>query len=68
MKEVVRVKYQDGDEFYFKKHDAKDVVVIKDAVSNDDTLEAETEEDLEELRKLEKLEKDDKNNSSNNDI
>lgn len=68
LKEVVRVKYQDGDEFYFKKHDAKDVVVIKDADSNDDTLEAETEEDLEELRKLEKLEKDDKKNSSNSDI
>jgi len=68
LKEVVRVRYQDGDEFYFKKHDAKDIVVIKDAVTNDDTLEAETEEDLEELRKLEKLEKDDKKNSSNSDI
>lgn len=64
LKEVVRVKYQDGDEFYFKKHDAKDIVVIKDADVNYDSLEAETEEDLEELRKLEKLEKDDKKNSS----
>ena len=68
MKEVVRVKYQDGDEYYFKKHDAKDVVVIKDAENSSDDLEVDSEEDLAELRKLEKLEKDDKKNSSNEDI
>lgn len=68
MKEVVRVKYQDGDEYYFKKHDAKDVVVIKDAETSSDDLEVVSEEDLAELRKLEKLEKDDKKNSSQDDI
>lgn len=68
LKEVVRVKYHDGDEYYFKKHDVKDIVVIKDAVVDEDTLEVESEEDLAELRKLEKLDKDDKNNSSQNDI
>ena len=68
MKEVVRVKYQDGDEYYFKKHEAKDVVVIKDAEINSDDLEVDSEEDLAELRKREKLEKDDKKNSSQDDI
>ena len=68
MKEVVRVKYQDGDEYYFKKHEAKDVVVIKDAEINSDDLEVDSEEDLAELRKLEKLEKDDKKNLSQDDI
>ena len=32
LKEVIRVKYQDGEDVYFKKHEAKEVVVIKDAV------------------------------------
>ena len=68
MKEVVRVKYQDGDEYYFKKHEAKDVVVIKDAEINSDDLEVDSEEDLAELRKLEKLEKDDKKSPSQDDI
>ena len=66
LKEVVRVKYQDGDEVYFKKHDAKDIVVIKDAIADADSdLSGASAEDLKELEKLEKLERDDKNNSSN---
>jgi len=68
LKEVIRVKYQDGDEYYFKKHEAKDVVVIKDAVVEDDKLDVENEEDLKELEKLEKLENDDKKNISQDDI
>ncbi len=68
LKEVIRVKYQDGEEFYFKKHDAKDVVVIKDAVVDEDKLDVENAEDLEELRKLEKMERDDKKNTTQDDI
>ena len=68
LKEVIRVKYQDGDEFYFKKHEAKDVVVIKDAVVDDDRFDVENEEDLKELQKLEKLEDDDKRNTTQDDI
>ena len=68
LKEVIRVKYQDGDEFYFKKHEAKDVVVIKDAVVEDDKLDVENEEDLRELQKLEKLDDDDKKNTTQDDI
>lgn len=68
LKEVIRVKYQDGDEFYFKKHEAKDVVVIKDAVVDEDKLDVENEEDLKELQELEKLENDDKKNTTQDDI
>ena len=68
LKEVVRVKYQDGEDVYFKKHEAKDVVVIKDVDRDDDRIVADNEADLEELRKLEKLERTDKNNTSNDDI
>ena len=68
LKEVVRVKYQDGEDVYFKKHEAKDVVVIKDVDHDDDRLIAENDADLEELRKLEKLERADKNNTSQDDI
>ena len=68
LKEVIRVKYQDGDEFYFKKHEAKDVVVIKDAVVDEDSIDVDNAEDLEELKMLEKLERDDKKNSAQDDI
>ena len=35
LKEVVRVKYKDGEDFFFRKYDAKDIVVIKDAAEDD---------------------------------
>ena len=68
LKEVVRVKYQDGEDVYFKKHEAKDVVVIKDVERDDDRLVADNDADLEELKNLEKLERADKNNTSHDDI
>lgn len=63
LKEVVRVKFEDGEDSFFRKYDAKDVVVIKDVVVDDDRIEADSEEDLEELRKLEKLEKNEAKNT-----
>ena len=68
LKEVIRVKYQDGDDVYFKKHEAKEVVVIKDAVVDDEKLDVDSAEDLEELRKLERMERDDKKNTTQDDI
>ena len=55
LKEVVRVKYLDGEEAYFKKHNAADITVIKDA-KVDNRIVAENEEDLKELEDLEKYE------------
>ena len=63
LKEVLRVKYKDGDEFYFKKHPVSEVVVIKDVTVDDDKLDVENEEDLKELEQLEKLEKEDAKNN-----
>ena len=62
------VKTEDGEDTFFKKYNAKDVVVIKDAVVDDDKLEVDNEEDLEELKELENLEKADKKNTVQDDI
>lgn len=69
LKEVLRVKYKDGeDNTYFKKHSVNDVVVIEDAKVDDEKLDVENEEDLKELEKLEKLEKVDEKNKANEQI
>ena len=47
LKEKVRVKLKDGEGFYYKKYDAKDIKIIKDVVTKE-----EIDED-EELKKLE---------------
>ena len=50
LKERVRIKFKDKEEgFYFKRYDAKDVTVIKDAASKKEENELEDEE----LKKLE---------------
>ena len=45
LKEVIRVKFEDGEDSFYRKYDAKDVIVIKDVVVDDDKIEAESEED-----------------------
>ncbi len=62
LKEILRVKYKDGDEVYFKKHELKDVVVIK-ATENITDMSLESDENIKELEELEKLDKIDINNS-----
>lgn len=57
LKEVLRIKYQDGDETYFKKHDLNDVVVIKDATIDNEDMDSLSDEERKELEKLENLEK-----------
>lgn len=64
LKEIVRVKFQENGETFFKKYNAKDIVVLKDAQSNDDKFDVENEEDLKELEKMEKL--DEQENKNNN--
>jgi len=65
LKEKIKVKFKDADEIFYKKYDAKDVVVIKDA-EDKDSFETENAEDLEELKKLEKLDKIENENQENN--
>ncbi len=67
LKETVRVKYKDGDEVYFKKHQLNDVVVIK-ASENNEEIVTDSEEDLKELQKLENLDKLDSKNNPEGDI
>lgn len=63
LKEVLRVKYKDGDEYYYKKHPVDEVLVIKDVNSNEVKIDVENEEDLKKLEQLEQLDKDDENNN-----
>ena len=59
LKEKVRVKIKDGDGYFYKKYDVKDIEVIKDVeVEKMDEEEIEHQKELEELEKLEKLEKE----------
>lgn len=59
LKERVRVKIKDSEEGYFyKRYDAKDIKVIKDAIAEDmDEEELEHKKELEELEQLEKQDK-----------
>ena len=63
LKEKLKVKFRDGDEFFYKKYDAKDVKIIKNG-ANSEKIDPEEAEHYKELKELEKLEKmDTKNNS-----
>lgn len=63
LKEIIKVKFKDEDEIFFKKYEAKDVKVIKDVEKEEDKLDVDNPEDLKELQELEKLEEmDTKNN------
>lgn len=48
LKEKIRVKLRDGEGFYYKKYDAKDIKIIKDIETKEEELNEE-----EELKKLE---------------
>ena len=50
LKERIKVKFKDGDGFFYKKYDAKDIKVIKDVV--------EQEEEVNEEEELKKIEQD----------
>ena len=65
LKEQVKVKFKDGDEYFYKKYDAKDVEIIKN-VSNH-KVDPEEAEHMKELKELEKLEKMDSKNNNNSD-
>ncbi len=66
LKEVLKVKIKDGDDYTYKKFDAKDVKVIKDS-KNNNVIDEEEKQNLKELQELEKLEKIDQKNKSNDD-
>ena len=61
LKEVVRVKFKNGDIFNYKKYNVNDIKVIKDVTKEQaNTEEKEYQEELKELEKLEEIEKNQK--------
>ena len=65
LKEIVKVKLKDdNDETYYKKYNASDLKIIKNADS--EVIDDEEKENMAELQKLEDLEKQDK--QTNDDI
>lgn len=63
LKEIVKVKFKDGDETFFKKYNANDIKIIKNIEKEQDNINKEELEDLAELEKLEELDKKEKQNS-----
>ena len=63
LKEIVKVKLKDGDGYFYKRYDAKDIKVIKDVAKEiEDEEELKNKKELEELEKLEKLDTKNSNN------
>ena len=50
LKEIVKVKFKDGDENFFKKYNAKDIKIIKNIEKEQEGI---SKEDMEELKKME---------------
>ena len=58
LKEIIKVKFKEDDETFFKKYNMKDVKIIKNVEKEIEENDEETsEEDLNELKKLEELDK-----------
>ncbi len=66
LKEIVRVKFKDEDDTFYKKYPASEIQIIKSA--DEDTMDEEEKENLKELQELEKLEIQDKANTKDEDI
>ena len=63
LKEKIRVKFRDGDGYFYKKYSASDVKIIKNVESKN--IDPEEKEHSKELEELEKLEEKDRNEQSN---
>ena len=64
LKEIIKVKFKDGEDTFFKKYEAKDIKIIKNIGKKQEELEVENPEDLKELQELEKLEQLDQKNKN----
>ena len=59
LKEIVKVKFKDGEETFFKKYNSKDIKIIKNIEKKQEEI---SKEDLAELKKMEDLDRKDKKN------
>lgn len=57
LKEIIKVRFKEEDETFFKKYNMKDVKIIKNVEKEIEENEETSEEDLNELKKLEELDK-----------
>ena len=60
LKEKIKVKFKDGEGYFYKKYDNKDIKIIKDVAR--ENIDKEEIEHKKELEELEELEKEDKKN------
>ena len=67
LKEQLKIKFKDGDEYFYKKYNAKDVKIIKNGTSSN-KYDPEEAEHMKELKELEKLEKMDNKNKTEDEI
>ena len=58
LKGVVKVKFKDGDGYYYKKYKAEDVKIIKNIEK--EQIDEEEKEHMKELKEMEKLSKQEK--------
>ena len=66
LKEIIRVKFKDGDDTFYKKYPANEVKIIKNI--GKEQIGEEEKEHLKELEELEKLDKLEKQANNNEDI
>ena len=57
LKERVKVRLKDGEDIFYRRYDAKEIKIIKNAEKKVDLHEEENLEDIKELEKLERLDK-----------
>ncbi len=63
LKEIIRVRFKDGEDTFYKKYPASEVKIIKNISREEiDPEEREHQKELEELEKLEKLDKQNEEN------
>ena len=67
LREIIRVKFKDGEDTFYKRYPASDIKIIKNIEKEEiDPEEKEHEKELEELEKLEKL--DEKTQGNDDEI
>ena len=52
LKEIIKVKFKDGEDTFFKKYKSDDIKIIKNVEINDEKIDVENPEDLKELEQL----------------
>ena len=62
LKEIIKVKFKDGDETFFRRYNANDVKIIRNIEKEQEDI---SKEDLEELKKMEELDRKEKNSAKN---